>query len=203
MPVILEFEDRFAPVILHPPRMTDREFLEFCAEHEDLRVESSESGELIIMPPVGPESATRNLLIASQLDQWARRKKAGRAFDSSALFALPDGSRRSPDASWISNDRLSLVAKASRVLVWRICPEFVIELRSVTDSVPLLERKMERWLANGAQLGWLIDPRKKTVAIYRPGERAQVVRNADQVKGEGPVSGFTLKLKEVWADVLV
>lgn len=182
--------------------MTDREFLKFCAEHEDLRVESSESGELIIMPPVGPESAFRNSRITAQLDRWAQRNKSGLAFDSSALFALPNGSRRSPDACWISKVRLATLTKGVKSQVWRICPEFVIELRSASDSAEHLERKMEMWIANGAALGWLIDPLKKTVTIYRPGERAQMIRNAEQVKGEGPVAGFTLKLKDVWADVL-
>ncbi|MBY0372901.1 MAG: Uma2 family endonuclease [Bryobacteraceae bacterium] len=203
MPFHLAVEDRFAPLILNPtPRMTDQEFLEFCAEHEDLRIESSEAGELVIMPPVGSESAFRNSRISSQLDRWAERSKKGVAFDSSALFALPNGSRRSPDACWISKERLATVPKNARALVWRVCPEFVIELRSATDSAAQLDLKMEMWIANGTQLGWLIDPAKKAVAIYRPGERVQVLKNADQVKGEGPVAGFTLKLKDVWAGVL-
>jgi Uma2 family endonuclease len=198
MELVLPNLELVAPVRLTGLRLTDDEFLRFCAEHEDLRVESNNSGEVELMAGTGPETGDRNAEIAFQLRRWTKQNGRGRSFDSSSMFVLPSGARRSPDASWVSHARIATVPADELHHLWRLCPEFVIELRSPTDRLAVLDEKMKEWIANGAMLGWLIDPEEQTVSVYRPGAVVEILRRAAAVEGEGPVAGLTLDLTEVW-----
>jgi Uma2 family endonuclease len=198
MELVLPNLELYAPVTLRGTKLSDREFLEFCADHEDLRVESNEGGEIEIMPGTGPETGKRNLEIAMQLGWWTKLDGRGSAFDSSTLFVVPSGARRSPDASWIAKSRIAGLPPAQRGHLWQICPEFVIELRSPSDRLPLLEAKMREWIASGAQLGWFIDPDQRTVTVYRPQSEPEVLIEPAKVSGEGPIKGFVLDLADIW-----
>lgn len=198
MELLLDNLELYAPVTLGGLRLTDDEFLVFCAEHEDLRVESNPKGEVEIMPGTGPSTGYRNMDIAVQFGAWSKQTRVGRAFDSSTMFVLPSGARRSPDASWISRDRVAAVPAEQRNRLWHICPEFVIELRSPSDRPRLLAAKMEEWIENGVHLGWLIDPEERTVTIYRAGLEPELLHAPASLAGEGPVGGFVLDLAEVW-----
>ena len=156
-------------------------------------------GEIIIMPPAGMESGHQDLELGTQLNSWAKRDGRGRAFGCSAGFALPNGATLSPDASWISHARLATVTREQKRKFAPICPEFVVEVQSPSDSVPRLKRKMYEWIDNGAQLGWLILPDSKTVYVYRPGQEPEFLTSITHLKGDGPVEGFVLDLTEIWS----
>ncbi|MBM3737878.1 MAG: Uma2 family endonuclease [Acidobacteria bacterium] len=200
MPLVLHNLGQYAQVLLRGPVLTDDEFLEFCREHEDLRVESNAEGALEIMPQPGPETGITNNDIAGDLRAWARADGRGRAMGSSALFRLANGARRSPDAAWVEKSRIPQRAIEGRSRPWELCPDFVVEIRSTTDRVSILHQKMLEWMDNGALLGWLVDPLEHTVTIYRPGQQPELLREPQSLPGEGPVAGFVLDLAPIWAD---
>jgi Uma2 family endonuclease len=178
--------------------MTDEELMRFCAENDALRIEQDANGELIVMSPAGGGAGSRNSEITYQLVRWARETNSGNTFDSSTGFRLPDGSVRSPDGAWISWPRWQALSEKQKEEFPPICPEFVIELRSPSDRLGPLQEKMRLWIANGAEVAWLIDPSRKTVEVYRPGREVEVVEGGSAVEGDGPVAGFVLELGRVW-----
>jgi Uma2 family endonuclease len=178
--------------------MTDEELMRFCAENDALRVERDVNGELIVMSPSGSGTGQKNSDLIYQLTAWARETNSGATFDSNAGFTLPDGSMRSPDAAWIAWPRWNALTKQEQDGFAPICPEFVIELRSPSDSLTELQAKMRLWIANGAEVAWLVDPSRKTVEVYRPGREAEVLEGGSAVEGDGPVAGFVLELGRVW-----
>ena len=190
-------EESELPLTLLAPGLTDTQFQEFCGQYADYRLEYTAEGELIIMPPTDPETGSRNANITSQLNVWACKTRLGTVTDSSAGFVLPNGARRSPDAAWTSRERF----RRGRPPVpggWRMCPEFVIELISPYDQLKEIRAKMLEWIANGAQLGWMINPPNQSVTIYRPGHEPEVRTGIAEVTGEGPVEGFVLDLQPIW-----
>lgn len=191
-------EEAHLPAILSVGPMTDEAFAQLCAEHPDLNLEMSAHGELIIMPLTFTWTGARNNEISAQLRNWARNDKRGVAFDSSTGWVLPNTARRSPDAAWILKQRIQDLDPAAFSRYWPVCPNFVIELRSQTDRIRVLRDKMDEWLANGAQLAWLIDAEARSVEIYRPGYEAETLTNPSSLAGEGPVEGFVLDLVPVW-----
>jgi len=201
MQLVVEDFESMAPVILTPQRvpMTDEEFVAFCQQYEDCLVECTAEGEIIIMPPNYSRTGKRNMELGFQLTLWTKKDGTGDAYDSSTGFRLPNRARRSPDASWIRKDRVAALPTEQKERFYQLCPDFVIELRSATDRINRLKAKMEEYIANGAELGWLIDPEERTVWIYRPGRDAECVAYAERVSGEGPVAGFVLELADIWA----
>ena len=150
------------------------------------------------MGPAGWETAERNAEITSQLKRWATRNGTGRAVDSSAGYLLPNGAMRSPDASWVRNERLASVTPEQRSKFLPLCPDFVIELRSPTDRLARLQDKMAEYMANGTQLGWLIDPLNKRVYVYRPDADIETLDAPEQVSGDPLLQGFRLLMEELW-----
>jgi Uma2 family endonuclease len=179
--------------------MTDEEFWCYCSCLPDnLRAEREPNGDIVIMPPAGGESSNRNSDLTAQLAVWAKRDGRGRAFDSNTNFILPNGAARGPDAAWISNSRVATLTTEQKRRFLPLCPDFVVELKSPSDRLPRLKAKMEEWIENGAQLGWLIDPDTRTIYIYRPAKRPEELKDADSITGEGPVAGFVLDLCPIW-----
>ncbi len=178
--------------------MTDEALLEFCAANSLARVEREPNGDIKIMSPTGNEGVGFETDILVELANWAAQDGRGRAYNSNAGWKLRDGSMRAADAHWISWERLNSMTDAERKGFPRMCPEFVIEVRSETDVLKALQDKMQMWLANGAQLAWLVDPSRKTVEIYRPGQAMEEQVGHSAVYGEGPVGGFLLELGKVW-----
>ena len=166
-------------------------FVEFVLENPDLNVEQDSSGEIVIMAPAGAQVSSMNSEIAFQFTGWARQY-GGWSFDSSAMFVLANGAKKSPDAAWIAIDRWEEVPVAEREQFPKIAPDFVIELRSKTDRLEPLKRKMQEYVDNGVRLGWLIDPQAKQVYVYRPSTQEIVLDNPKIVSGEEVLPGFVL-----------
>jgi Uma2 family endonuclease len=178
--------------------LTPDRFFELAGINRDLRMELTAEGELIVMPPAGSESSDQNTEITMQLRMWAKRDGTGRTFDSSGGFTLPNGAVRSPDASWVERSRLEALTDEQRKKFVPLCPDFVIELRSPTDSLSVSRDKIQEYLDNGAKLGWLIDPEQKRVYVYRPQSEVKELHNPEKISGDPILSGFVLNLREVW-----
>lgn len=180
------------------PSFSDAEFLEFCLRNPDVRIERESNGEIVIMAPTSTETGGINSELFGLLWFWAKTNAVGKSFDSSTGFTLPNGAVRSPDACWIRFDRLSALSDDERAGFARICPDFVVELRSTTDRLPKLRSKMSEYIENGASLGWLIDPLEKRVYVYRPDREVEILDNPTEVSGDLVLTGFTLNLNEIW-----
>jgi Uma2 family endonuclease len=183
-------------VVLDPP-LSDAEFEALCAANDLIRFERTREGEILMNPPTGGFTSEGNAEIVSQLRSWWKTHRRGRMYDSNGGFFLPDGSMLNPDASYVLPKKLKDLTRDDLTGFLRLCPDFVIELLSISDSLPKARQKMERWIENGAALGWLIDPYKKKVYVYEPGRKASVV-SGNAVRGKGPVEGFVLDLNELW-----
>ena len=177
---------------------TDDQFYEFCRINRELRIERGAEGEVTIMPPAGWESARRNAEITAQLQAWSARDGTGTAADSSAGYVLPNGAVRSPDASWVSNARLATVTEEQRSRFLPLCPDFVIQLRSPADRLPALQDKMIEYTANGAALGWLIDPVNREVFVYRPGSDEERLDEPESLSAHPVLVRFELRMGDVW-----
>ncbi|NJL56466.1 Uma2 family endonuclease [bacterium] len=192
------------PILLNLPnevalQVTPAQFATLAAANRDLRLERTATGHLIVNPPTGGESGKRNLSISTQLGVWFEANETlGEAFDSSTGFELSNGANRSPDASWVRKDRWEALTPEQREGFIPLCPDFVVELRSRSDSLKELRAKMQEYMDNGAQLGWLIDPKSKRVEIYRLGQAVEVLENPSTLSGEAVLPGFTLSLKRIW-----
>lgn len=179
--------------------VTQEQFAALAASNRELRLERTAQGELIVNPPTGWETGERNSSISGELYIWWRNAgKPGKAFDSSTGFILPNGANRSPDACWVSQERWDALTAEQKGTFANICPDFVVELRSASDSLSSQQEKMREYMDNGAVLGWLINPQNRTVEIYRLGLAVEVLANPSELSGEEVLPGFLLDLREVW-----
>lgn len=186
-----EFEDE-------KQKMTTDEFWEFCAKNKKLRAELTKEGDVIVMPPTGFETSDRNSEINFQLKLWNKENKNGKITESNGGFILPNGAIYAPDASWTSNERLEKFTTEEKKKFLPLCPDFIIELRSESDNLSELKNKMKEYIENGAKLGWLINPKRKEVSIYRANGKIEVLENPQMVSGEEVLKGFEFKLTEIW-----
>ena len=178
--------------------LTEDEFFQFCQRTHDVRIERDARGGILIMPPAGGATGNRNAGITTQLYVWAERDGTGIAFDSSTGFRLPNQATRSPDASWVSRRRYDQLTDREQERFLPLCPDFAIELKSPSDTLAALERKMDEYIANGLQLGWLIDPKQKTVYIYRPHLSVEIFDNPNTLSADPILPGFVLDLTKIW-----
>ena len=179
--------------------LTDEQFFQLCIDNRDLRFERTASGGLIIMPPTGSETGNFNIDLSYQLQSWSRQNKhLGIAFDSSTGFKLPDGSDISPDAAWVRRDRWDALTPEQKEKFAPICPDFVVELRSTTDSLEKLRAKMKVYVKNGARLGWLLDRKNRKVEISRQGREVEILDEPATLSGEDVLPGFVLDLTDIF-----
>ena len=177
--------------------LTDEVFLKLCQANPDINFESTAQGELIVVPPTGGETSNRNFRLTQRLGNWSDANGTGLAFDSSTLFILPNKARRSPDAAWILLERWNTLTPEERETFPPICPDFVVELRSPSDSLRSIQDKMQEYLDNGARLGWLINPKGQQVEIYRQNREKEVLQAPTNLSGEQVLPGFVLDLKAI------
>ncbi len=178
--------------------MTDDELIAFSEQNKPWRFERERNGEISIMTPVGGISGTHEMLVSAALSTWKAGEESGVVFPFNVGFNLPDGSCLAPDAAWLSIDRWHGLTREQRTGFPPLCPEFVVEVRSPEDARKAVELKMQRWIASGAQLAWLIDPLEKQVVIYRPSEATETLDSPDLVRGHAPVEDFELDLRPIW-----
>jgi len=179
-------------------KLTSDQFYQLCEENPDLKLERNANGELIVMPPTGGETGKRNLTAGAQLWTWNEQTELGEAFDSSTGFTLPNKADRSPDVSWVEKSRWSALTPEQKDKFIPLCPDFVIELLSPSDSLKKTQEKMQEYMENGCRLGWLINRKKREVEIYRPGQDVEFLQSPLTLSGENVLPGFVLNLQKIW-----
>ncbi|WP_416674149.1 Uma2 family endonuclease [Egbenema bharatensis] len=185
MPVILS---------LNAVNLTDEQFYRLCQANRDVPLERTAKGDLVIMPPVGGRSGNREAGLISRVWAWNEQTQLGQVFSSSTVFRLPQGGDRSPDVAWVKRDRWEALTPEEQEVFPPICPDFVIELRSRTDSLKPLQEKMQEYLNSGLRLGWLINPQDEQIEVYRAGQSLEVLQFPVSVSGENVLPGFILVL---------
>ena len=179
-------------------KLTDEQFYQLCQDNETLRFERNSKGELIIMPPTGGETSNRNAGLTAQIWVWNEQTQLGKVFDSSGGFKLPNGADRSPDASWVKLERWNALTPEQKTKFAPLCPDFVVELLSPSDSLKDTQEKMKEYRDNGARLGWLINRKSRQVEIYRQGQDVEVLESPASLSGENVLPGFVLNLEPIW-----
>ncbi|MDQ3801233.1 MAG: Uma2 family endonuclease [Acidobacteriota bacterium] len=192
LPIVLNFQD-----VLE--KITDDEFENLCRRNPDLQIELTKEGELVIMPPTGGETGIRNFSLIGYFFNWVEKDQNGVGFDSSTLFILPNGARRSPDLAWVKKEKWDALSEEEKKKFPPFCPDFVVELRSPSDLPGNLRAKMEEYIENGAALGWLIDPLERKVYVYRPNAEIEILENPESVSGEPELKDFTLNMAKIWS----
>lgn len=202
MSFTLTFDDEMAAggaVRLWVPNMTDEKFWQFAKQHQEAKIEMSPRGEVLFYYPTGGGSGASNSDLAIELGIWARRDGTGRTFDSSTLFVLPNGAKRSPDAAWVTNAKWDALSDEEQEKPVPFAPDFAAEILSPTDSLTETQAKMEEYKANGVRLGWLIDRKNRKVYIYRPSiADPEVLDDPATVSGDPEMSGFTLDMSLIF-----
>jgi len=188
-PVTLDF---------HGAPLTEEQFEELCRNSPDLKFELSSKGELIIVPPTSPESGWKNTKLIARTDNWSEKDDSGLVFDSQTLFTLPNGSKRSPDVSWMTKEKWEALSPSERKKFSRVVPDFVIELLSPSDNLVDTQAKMVEYIENGVSLGWLNDPMEQKVHIYRANGEVEILNDPETVSGEDVLKGFELKVRDIW-----
>jgi Uma2 family endonuclease len=185
---------RLAPVV----DMSDQQFFDLCQLNCDLRLERTSQGDLVIMPPTGSETGRMNFELTGVFSLWVHADGSGVGFDSSTGFTLPNGAKRSPDLAWVKRARWEALNSEQRKGFAPLCPDFVMELRSPSDALEYVQSKMQEYLENGAQLGWLIDPIERKVYIYRPQTAIECLDDPASLSGDPVLPGFVLELGRIW-----
>ncbi|MEJ7862559.1 MAG: Uma2 family endonuclease [Pyrinomonadaceae bacterium] len=191
LPIVLNFQD-----VLE--KMNDDEFEKFCRHNPDVEIELTKEGELVIMPPTGGQTGIRNFSLIGYFFNWLKKDKSGVGFDSSTVFVLPNGAKRSPNLAWAKNEKWNALSDEEKQKFPPFCPDFMVEMRSPSDSIVNLQNKMMEYIENGASLGWLIDPFEKKVYVYRQNEEAEILDNPSKVSGEPLLKKFVLNVKKLW-----
>ena len=192
-----------AVIPIHLPRTlrcTQEQFVELVKANPELRWELTAQGEVIVMPPTGSETGNYNSELIANFVIWNRQSQLGKVFDSSTGFRLPNGAIRSPDVAWIAQERWAQLSPEQRRTFAPICPDFVVELVPPTDDVNALEAKMQEYIENGCRLGWLVNPQKLQVTVYRPQMAPEIISFDVPLTGEDVLPGFTLDLRQIFGD---
>jgi Uma2 family endonuclease len=195
---LLARRSRFLLRIQPDAPLSDDELYDLCRKHRDLRIERTAKGDLIIMPPTGGETGRRNAALSVALGVWAAKDGTGIAFDSSTGFMLPNGAERSPDAAWVKRPRWDALTREQRQTFPPLCPDFVVELLSPSDTLDEVHAKMPEYAENGALLGWMIDPEARRVWVYEERRAPECLEGPGALAGEPLLAGFVLDLGPIW-----
>ncbi len=179
-------------------KLSDDDFFEMCQANRDARIEMDKNGDIEIMAPTGMETGIKNFKLIVEFGNWVKKDGTGQGFDSSTGFRLPNGAKRSPDLSWMKLEKWNAIPAAKRKRFAAVCPDFVVELKSESDTIKKLRSKMEEYIENGASLGWLIDPGKRRVYVYRPNTEVEILETPTEISGDPLLKGFTLNIQEIW-----
>ena len=181
-------------------KLTDEQFFQLCVENKGIRFERDKNKNIIIMAPTGGDTSNSNIKLGTDLEIWNRKNKLGYCFESNGGFTLPNGAIHAADVAWIPKEKWEAVSKDDREKFAHICPDFVIELMSKSDSLKRSIGKMEEWMENGSRLGFLIDPNTRTTHVYLPNQEATIHPFTETIMGGDVLPGFELKLSDIIAE---
>jgi Uma2 family endonuclease len=180
--------------------LSDEQFEQICQTNPELKFERTAKGKLAIEALTGGDTGRRNIKLSARLEIWSSQSNLGVAFDSSTGFRLPNGAIRSPDVAWVRQERWEALTSEQRRKFVPLCPDFLVELRSPSDDLEDIQEKMEEYLTNGLQLGWLIDPQMQRIEVYRPDRVVEVLNQPATLSGELVLPGFVLDLSGILTD---
>lgn len=187
------------PMRIRPAtRLADAELFELCRINRDLRIERTAEGELLVRSPTGGATGNRNFKLTVAFGVWVEQDGTGIGFDSSTGFVLPNGAERAPDVAWVKASRWEALTPEQREKFVPLCPDFIVEIRSRSDSLEELKTKLDEYIANGTALAWLIDPYARQIHVYRPGGAPTLLEEPDKVSGEPVLRGFMLDTRVLW-----
>lgn len=178
---------------------SDEQFRQLCQANPDLKFEQTSWGEVILVAPSGGISGQNQAELAADIGLWNRRTQLGVVFDSSTCFRLPNGAMRSPDVAWIQTERWQSLTPEQQQTFPPIAPDFVLELRSPSDGLVMLQAKMSEYCENGVCLGWLIDPISRCVEVYRPGSVVERLDAPLTLSEPTLFPGLSLGLAWLWS----
>ena len=178
--------------------LSDEQFFQLCISNPDTKFERNPDGKIIIMPPTGGETGRRNANLIGQFIIWNEQSKLGQVFDSSTGYRLPNGANRSPDVSWIKQERWDSLTSEQKQKFIPLALDLALELMSPSDYLRDVRAKMHEYLDNGVRLGWLINPKAKQVEIYRLGRDVELLDSPQSISGEDVLPGFTLDLTNIF-----
>lgn len=190
--------DRFLLHLRPVIKLTDDQLFELCQINQELWIERTAEGDLVIMPPVGGETSNRTITLVTLLTQWAWHDGTGVPTGSSAGYLLPNGAMRAPDVAWVLRSRLAPLSPEQKQKFLPLCPDFVVEMRSPSDRLSTVQAKMQEYLDNGARLGWLVDAANRAIYVYRPNQPVERLDNPIAISGETVLPGFVLELQNIW-----
>lgn len=179
--------------------LTHEQFEQLCAANPEINFERTPTGELVIMSPTGGETGMNNATLIARFVVWNEQTNLGKVFDSSTCFKLPGGGDRSPDIAWVEQSRWDSLTVEQKRRFPPICPDFVLELLSPSDSLSTAQAKMQEYLNSGARLGWLLNPEDKQVEIYRPGQAVEILQSPASLSEELVLPELTLNLEWLWS----
>ncbi len=180
-------------------QLTDEQFYQLCQENQDVQLERNAKGEIIVMHPSGGETSRSNSALNLQVGLWNEQTQLGEVFDSNGGFSLPKGGDRAPDVAWVKKERWDSLTPEQKEKFLPLCPDFLIELLSPSDSLKKTQEKMQEYLDNGLRLGWLINRKTQEVEIYRQGQDVEILESPSTLSGEDVLPGFILNLQKIWA----
>ncbi len=178
--------------------LTDDQLFELCQINQELWIERTAEGDLVIMAPEGWETGNRSMTLGTLLTQWAWQDGTGVTSGSSAGFILPNGAMRAPDAAWVLRSRLAALTPEQKQKFLPLCPDFVVEICSSSDRLSTMQAKMQEYLDNGARLGWLFDPPNRVVYVYHPNQPVESLDNPATISGNPVLPGFVLDPQRIW-----
>lgn len=180
-------------------QLTDEQFYQLCQENQDVQLERNAKGEIIVMHPSGGETSRSNSALNLQVGIWNEQTQLGEVFDSNGGFSLPKGGDRAPDLAWVKKERWDSLTPEQKEKFLPLCPDFLIELLSPSDSLKKTQEKMQEYLDNGLRLGWLINRKTQQVEIYRQGQDVEILQSPATLSGEDILPGFILNMQKIWA----
>lgn len=180
-------------------QLTDEQFYQLCQENQDVQLERNAKGEIIVMHPSGGETSKKNSVLNLQVGLWNEQTQLGEVFDSNGGFSLPKGGDRAPDLAWVKKERWDSLTPEQKEKFIPLCPDFLIELLSPSDSLKKTQEKMQEYLDNGLRLGWLINRKTQQVEIYRQGQDVEILESPATLSGEDVLPGFVLNLQKIWS----
>jgi len=178
-------------------KFDDEQLFNFCYDNKELRIERDSKGQIIIMAPTGLETSFFNSDLAYEIIKWNKKYKKGKVSVSNGGYTLQNGAMRSPDVGFVSNERLKKISDDERKKFSKVCPDFIIELISESDSINYTKEKMEEWMENGCRLGWLIDSKNQKTYIYRENGERIIQTFEHELSGENVLEGLSIKLSEL------
>jgi Uma2 family endonuclease len=179
--------------------LTDDQILRLCSDNGDnFQFEIDAQKRLIIMSPCNPETSRQNAKFVQRLANWTELDGTGICFGPDAGFRLPNGALRAPDASWIPKHRWNSFSREQRSKLLGMCPDFVVELRSPSDPLAAIREKMQEYMANGARLGWLLDPIDNRATVYKPSQVPEDINHPTILSGDPILPGFKFDFRELF-----